>query len=445
MAKSDQPRRVSVRILECGHCGAPLEVDPGAPRAQCTYCGTRSVIETMRLVSEAPPPGWQPPAVWTPPENAPADSSVPLQYHAKLGTPQRRVVVAIIASSAVSLVIVVIAVVASLVSQGGRKRTTWTFGGTPSSHPSAPSAERVPLDRLRQVTLRESKPQLLQRLGVKTMAEISGVELASDVWSWVAFRWEAAEPGHVRDFRLTCRSPCRVSAQVRQRLRSLLPNLWQADTRRWDEIALSEHEGSININVSRDLSPHWQRQLELLWDVVRAAVLEPPVTVDRQALRDFLGTGHPLTALAQLPFGADVDGAPQAVAQRFRGLAPRKRSGLELTIALSHPFFREATLAWPNRKGAQLEQVELRPVGPKLSDQATILACVERGLGVKGRDMGGDYLARERDVIYRPRTGGEIRVYAFLVRITLRYDHWTRAMTEAGYQKLLEVLEACGR
>ncbi len=69
-------------IIECGHCGAPLDVKKGDRTAKCTYCATSNQVQTTRTVAFETPPDWRPPPQWIPPAHFAADSSKTLTYHA---------------------------------------------------------------------------------------------------------------------------------------------------------------------------------------------------------------------------------------------------------------------------------------------------------------------------------------------------------------------------
>ncbi|HJK94918.1 MAG TPA: hypothetical protein RMH85_14665 [Polyangiaceae bacterium LLY-WYZ-15_(1-7)] len=64
-------------LIECAHCGAPLDVKDDERRTTCTYCGRPQEVRSARTMQQ--PAGWKPPAQWTPPERFPAPSR-PLQH-----------------------------------------------------------------------------------------------------------------------------------------------------------------------------------------------------------------------------------------------------------------------------------------------------------------------------------------------------------------------------
>jgi len=67
---------MGVVLIECGHCGAPLEAEEGERRATCAYCGRQQRVTSARAMHQ--PAGWKAPAQWTPPASA-AAPSIPLR------------------------------------------------------------------------------------------------------------------------------------------------------------------------------------------------------------------------------------------------------------------------------------------------------------------------------------------------------------------------------
>ena len=65
-------------IIRCGNCGAPLDTSARRKHVRCAYCGFPNVVQQAEAIAAKTPKGWQPPAVWTPPLEARAES-VPLE------------------------------------------------------------------------------------------------------------------------------------------------------------------------------------------------------------------------------------------------------------------------------------------------------------------------------------------------------------------------------
>jgi hypothetical protein len=67
-------------LVECDHCGAPLDVSGKETVLACAYCNRRHKLPRMRTISPDTPVDWKPPEVWTPPERARARRR-PLRLH----------------------------------------------------------------------------------------------------------------------------------------------------------------------------------------------------------------------------------------------------------------------------------------------------------------------------------------------------------------------------
>lgn len=88
-------------IIECGNCGAPLDVKEKARSVKCSYCGTPNQVRSGRTVAFQTPPGWRPPTQWTPPPHVAADSSQVLTYHAAKGAGSAALIISAVISIAV--------------------------------------------------------------------------------------------------------------------------------------------------------------------------------------------------------------------------------------------------------------------------------------------------------------------------------------------------------
>jgi LSD1 subclass zinc finger protein len=68
-------------LVECSHCGAPLDVRDGLRLVKCAYCDHTSRVRSMHTIAAEAPPGWKPPPQWTPPPNRPVPVQKVLVYH----------------------------------------------------------------------------------------------------------------------------------------------------------------------------------------------------------------------------------------------------------------------------------------------------------------------------------------------------------------------------
>lgn len=69
-------------LVECGNCGAPLDVEGDPTFVKCRYCDRSNKVKSLRTLSMQTPATWQPPPRWTPPAHVPAPSSRALSYGA---------------------------------------------------------------------------------------------------------------------------------------------------------------------------------------------------------------------------------------------------------------------------------------------------------------------------------------------------------------------------
>jgi hypothetical protein len=98
-------------IVECSHCGAPLDVKQGEKLNKCRYCGSTNQVNRQRTIAFETPQGWRPPPKWTPPAHFAAGSAQVLTYKAAASG-----VAMVVGISAVGVLVVVGIIVASVVS-----------------------------------------------------------------------------------------------------------------------------------------------------------------------------------------------------------------------------------------------------------------------------------------------------------------------------------------
>jgi hypothetical protein len=68
-------------LVQCKHCGAPLDVKPNDRLVRCSYCDHTNRVRSMQTLQQMTPPNWQPPPTWTPPPQFPVRAQQPLQVH----------------------------------------------------------------------------------------------------------------------------------------------------------------------------------------------------------------------------------------------------------------------------------------------------------------------------------------------------------------------------
>jgi LSD1 subclass zinc finger protein len=68
-------------LVECSHCGAPLDIRDGVRFVKCAYCDHANRVRSMHTIAAEAPSGWKPPPQWTPPPNKRASAHQALVYH----------------------------------------------------------------------------------------------------------------------------------------------------------------------------------------------------------------------------------------------------------------------------------------------------------------------------------------------------------------------------
>ncbi|NUO51918.1 MAG: hypothetical protein HOV80_23965 [Polyangiaceae bacterium] len=67
-------------ILECSHCGAPLDVGSASGFTKCNYCGRTSRTRNLKTQHAVTPQGWAPPPQWLPPPQYTIHVYQPMPY-----------------------------------------------------------------------------------------------------------------------------------------------------------------------------------------------------------------------------------------------------------------------------------------------------------------------------------------------------------------------------
>ncbi len=426
-------------LIECAHCGAPLDVRQGVHLARCRYCGTSSAVTAMRTIAPHTPPDYRPPRAWTPPAHVPADSAVTLQYQG--------------GGSAAGLIVGLVLLAGGLIALAVLFLTR-----SPVRHGGAPGAEAEgghTVAELAPLTMRESKAELAKRFGVSAKDEYLRVPLKGSPFSAVTFEF-GDDTSHVRQFYFNYSGVLQGHAQMRKKLEARLPARWSAnDSWRWEDVSLylPSDGGVFHVHVEtkhdgQSANPSWRIQAETLWSVVKVTVLGLDGQIDEKAVRDYLGGGAPLTELPKILFEVDVDSSRAAVAAVFPGVTVSQSSDMRFTVALDHPYLEQAQLTWPNKKGGKLTEILLRPRAGNdfaAGQQDTLIECMRTAFGIKGSTYESDYLKKQKDVSFALPQGGHVRIYYHLVTIAFRDYPWAGPMKKDTWDKLAPVLDACGR
>lgn len=422
-------------ISQCTHCGAPLDVRQPSGNVKCRYCGVQNQPRQMPVLSPQTPTGWKAPRTWTPPPQFSAPSNVPLRYHRQANP------IAVVAG-------VIVPVVVTLAVAGSQFAIRSSLSRSSGGSNSVGGGKESPSSSLDALTMAETESTMRTRYpGYTTFSDRTVVHLSDGPFANVTFEWRKEEPDHVARFSFSVREGAQI-APVCANLKKQLPVHWNGDTYLFGGLQLycggTTLHGGGQQKVVFSPNPHWRKQTAMLWKAVLQASYGR-VKVSPTEARTWLGTGYPLNELGKVDFGADVDGATAAMQAVFPAAAPNKHVGLNFEVAIDHPWYGEAELQWPNRKGGKLEQVSIRPrpsIGRKFAQQEAISGCIERAFGMKPRIYESDHLAKTRDYDFMLKGGGEVRVYEHMVAI---WSDRRGGLSKDNYLKILSTLDACGR
>jgi len=124
-------------LIECQHCGAPLEASDDARQITCAYCGRQQEVRRARTLSMQLPPGWQPPHQWTAPQQFGAQGTYRFDSEAAARSGKR--VLVFVGLSVLLTAIVPIIIVSVVTSQVSSTIETATSSGPNIQIPSMPN------------------------------------------------------------------------------------------------------------------------------------------------------------------------------------------------------------------------------------------------------------------------------------------------------------------
>ncbi len=277
------------------------------------------------------------------------------------------------------------------------------------------------------------------------------VNLSGGPYQRINFTWDKADTSHVQMVYLYADSARPDAAAVHAKLATLLgPRLDAKGSLNWrglnfDVDTDTAHVAS-DLTYVTDKNPYWKPQIDAGWDVLRSVVLGLPVTVTQADTRDWLARGYTLQALGAIDPTVDVDHAAAMMQAAFPAVGIQQMIGLSHTLALDNPWFSEAELTWPNKKGAVLEEMNLRPPPYPVKtfpDQSALEACVQNLVGGKAERRETDHLKGTHSTEWNPADGGSVSVDENIVWIRLVSVFVKKSMPRAEFSRILTGLGNC--
>jgi hypothetical protein len=278
------------------------------------------------------------------------------------------------------------------------------------------------------------------------------VNLSGGPYARVNFTWDNADRSHVKMAYLYADAPRPDAAAVHAKLAALLgPRLDAKGSLTWQglsfDVAADTAHVASDLTYITDKNPYWKQQVDAGWDVLRSVVLGLPVTVTEADTRDWLAHGYTLQALGAIDPTVDVDHSAAMMRAAFPADGMRQIIGLEHTLAIDHPWFGQAELTWPNKAGATLDEVLLRPLPYPVHtfpDQDALEACVQGIVGGKAERRETDHLKGTHSTDWNPAEGGNVSVSESALFIRLQSVFVKKGMSRAELQRILTGLGQCG-
>ena len=364
-------------LIECGYCGAPLDVPDGTQTSKCRYCGKSSRVGA-RTIAQQTPPNWAPPQRWRPPEHVPANSDEELSYRGSGGGGG-----------------VIVAIVVVLLAGGG------ITAAVLASHGAIGGLDPAKLD---DVTLLEAPTALQSRIG-GTWSESAHwviVNMKSPFQTGVfSYSGDArTRPSSVmlNTGATSCSSELEA---MRRRLRARLGQRFDGKNWRWGPAHLNFGENCSNISfgstVEKGNEELASAQSAALWKLVRKEVFGRPGDVDAETIAGVLGGGYSGKTVADALTGSTVDDAMKTVPQKLPGVVLDKSAGVRAQIALSNPLLGQVDVAWENKKAGPLKSLHFRARDNKLGDPSSLAHCIAKKTGGSVEIKETDYAAKKTD------------------------------------------------
>ncbi len=405
-------------IVECGHCGAPLDINETATIFKCKYCNAANERARVRTVAERTPKGFTPPKKWTPPPQFSADSNKELSYGNKIGT---FIIVAVVALPLVIIFIVWMS-----------ERTG--IGGTSAS-------------ALAKLTALDGTPNALgQTLGGEAHDTSMWVQLSSDRYKTLSLSWDANHLDHPTSFALLGRrekAPC--DPQLLTKLGAALRGGLDDDNGwRWEQVGLScGKDGTVSAYVRIDDNGVWKQQLDVAWKLVLGAAFGVDVAPTRTEMLDLMGAGYPFASLETFSPLTKVDAAQDVVKKQFPGAVFDTHGGITATIPIDHPLFRSVSLEWMNSRDATIRSARFDPLSTKVftASREAFVTCLSKTLG-PARVTDADFIKKTKSYSWSP---GSLSVNLGESNFGLTFggSPWQPTADPIGYTNVMRTIGSC--
>ena len=423
-----------------------LEKDPTRRVPTC-----REIIAALGpLLGEPFVPSAPPPAGFFP--SAPPDAA----RSTAPAAPPRATPVALVAGVAAVLGVLVIGLSVALWRTRAASEGPRSAGDVAPK--AAPAGDALQISSLASISLAQTPESMATATGQPPHRGVTGeiemtVPLRGGAFTRMELSWDPADPTHVREVDLYGDAPPPHDAAIRKKLSNLFGRRLDKDgDMSWGGARFSYDGEHGHLDADRTIvaapNPHWKAQVDAMWNVLRGAVLELPVEISEADERAWLGRGYPLATVASIDVATDTDHADAMLRKLFPGVAARVVIDVEHVVAIDHPWYGAATLAWKNAKGGALQELLLRPppdTDGNFRDQEAIETCAQALIGGTPRRNPENRADPNHDSEWRPSGGGSLRVYRHMVVVAVVSPFVQRKMDAPEFARIVRGLDACGR
>lgn len=332
--------------------------------------------------------------------------------------------------------------------------------------------------RLAEISLRITRAELIRKLGHGDSGhnDRAEIDLAGKPWKQVRFQWDYG-PDHVSRVALVTGAPVKAFYTLRQKLNGLLPRRWgygvhypgitrdsingewhwrearlyflKSDYRHDLELAISSYPSSED-DKAAGVSKVWQRQVSLLWDVVRVALWDRPIPLDAQAIRRNLGGGWSMSELATLGPEVTVEQKDAVLRRFFAGVHDSTLMPLtSANLPIDHPWIDMARYSWQEMRGGKVNFIDFHaPRDTRFKDPTALVRCVQKTFAIKGEDLSNPRsLNPEFDWWFDIPTGGSVHIKGSYLRVDFsghsNHPAPRATMSQAIWVKVLGLLQSC--
>lgn len=404
-------------VVECGHCGAPLDIEEGRSVVSCAYCKKKNQVATLKTVAATTPADFKAPEVWKP-----SETSEPLAYRPTKSS-----------GGKAGLILGAIALGIAGVVYGVHMQ-----GAT------IDDVAKMPLD---------GSPDRIEKDLHVTYRTDDGLRVtfrsgAAGPYEHLFVRWEEKDFSLVSQLSLFVVEGSRIGPNVVPTLEKALPGgLDESGRWAWGPASLNVDlaTGALHVNVhpTKDATPGElrKRRLTVLWAIARSAAFGGAMPPNEE-IAAALGGGLPLTKVGALDTSTTFSAARSAVPKLLPGTLADDTT---FSVPLEHPLLRAVALRWDNAADGRLRgaHFRIRPAFGKRLDG--FVACLTKENGPPETHV-SDFAAGKRSSVFQVRGGDEPGAYVTMHvgdEANLYINSAGQSYEQSAWTRAFEVLERC--